>query len=118
MESLPVDERDRVIFLGENYTLPAAIEFYADDFPEPRIAVSGHNSSYLWWPEIPPDHVAITVGFDRAQLERWYTTLEPAGHVTNRERVEGYDWGDPIFIARGPKVTPERLRNEVKQFTA
>ena len=116
--SLPKTDRERAIVLGSNYTLPSAVEFYADEYPVPRIAVSGHNSSYLWWPDIPRDHVAITVGFDRREVKRWYGRARRVGTVTNREGVHGYEWGDPIFVAREPRLTPERLREEVKIFTA
>lgn len=116
--SLPDEDRERAIFLGSNYTLPAAIEFYEDEYSVPPIAVSGHNSSYLWWPEIPDDHVAIVVGFSREELDPLYEDLERVGTVTNREGVHGYDWGDPIFVARDPKVKPEELRRAVKVFTA
>lgn len=115
---LTTDERERAIFLASNYTLPAAIEFYEDSYPVPRIAVSGHNSSYLWWPELPADHVAIAVGFERRELTRLYGHLERVGTVTNREGVHGYEWGSPIFIARDPKVTPSQLRAALKNFTA
>ena len=115
---LPPDDRERAIFLGVNYTLPAAIEFYEDEYPVPSIAVSGHNSSYLWWPKVPRDHVAIAVGFSAERLRPLYGDLERVGTVTNREGVHGYDWGDPIYIAREPKVTPDELRREVKVFTA
>lgn len=117
-DGLPPRDRERAIFLGSNYTLPAAIEFYEDEYPVPSIAVSGHNSSYLWWPEIPRDHVAIAVGFSEDELEPLYDDLERVGTVTNREGVRGYDWGDPIYLARGPKVTPDELRRDVKVFTA
>jgi hypothetical protein len=117
--SLPAEERERTIFIGANYTLPAAVEFYADEYPVPRIAVSGHNSSYLWWPpDIPRDHVAIAVGFSQAELDRLYADVERVGTVTNREGVHGYDWGDPIFVARAPRVSSERIRREIKSFTA
>ena len=116
--SLPADDRDRTIVIGRNYTLPAAIEFYADEYPVPRIAVSGHNSSFLWWPELPDEHVAIAVGFDRARLQQLYDDVQHVGVVTNREGVHGYDWGDDISICRGPKLSDADLRQALKNFTA
>jgi hypothetical protein len=117
-QSLPPDDRAGAIFIGKNYTLPAAIEFYEDEYAVPRIAVSGHNSAYLWWPKIPADHVAIAVGFERTELARWYGDVRRVGTVRNHEGVRGYDWGDPIFVAREPKVDPIQLRRAVKLFTA
>ncbi len=115
--SLDGDERSRAVVVGSNYTLPAAIEFYTDDYDLP-VAVSGHNSSYLWWPELPRDHVAITIGFDRDRLLDLYQTVERAGTVRNSEGVQNYEWGKPIYIARGPKVSPAELRERIQIFTA
>jgi hypothetical protein len=106
------------VLIGRNYTLPAAVEFYREEYPVPPIAVSGHNSSYLWWPDLPDDHVAIAVGFDRERLERLYADVRHVGTVTNREGVHGYDWGDDISIARGPKLSDDQLREALKNFTA
>lgn len=116
--SIPSDDRARTIFLGRNYTLPSVVEFYADDYDQPAIAVSGHNSSYLWWPRIPRDHIAIVVGIERDRVERAYGNVRRVGTVTNREGVRGYDWGDEIVVAREPKLTPEGLREFFKVFQA
>jgi hypothetical protein len=80
--------------------------------------VSGHNSTYLWWPRLPRDHVAITIGFDPDWLRRYYDDVQRVGTVHNSQRVHNYDWGDPICVARGLRVTPEKLRRLVKSFEA
>ncbi len=115
--SLPADERERAVMLGINYTLPSAVEFYSDRYDVP-VGVSGHNSTYLWWPRLPEDHVAIAAGFGREELEHWYEDVERVGTFRNKEGVFNYDYGDPIHVARGPKVTQEELREFVKSFEA
>jgi 4-amino-4-deoxy-L-arabinose transferase-like glycosyltransferase len=115
--TLPPGERSRTVVLGINYAIPSAIEFYADRFGLP-VAVSGHNSAYLWWPELPRDHVAIAIGFDRAVLRGLYEDVERVGTIRNRHGVVNYEWGDPVFVARGPKVTPDDLRARLKNFEA
>lgn len=115
--SLEPDERDRAVVLGSNYALSAAVEFYADRYDLPP-SVSGHNSAYLWWPEIPRDHVAIAIGLDRSRLERLYASVEEFGVVRNSDGVENYEWGKPIFIGRGPRVSAAELRESIRIFTA
>lgn len=115
--SLNEEERSHAVVVGSNYTLAAAIEYYADDYDLPT-AVSGHNSSYLWWPDVPRDHVAITIGFDRDELLELYEKVERAGTVRNAEGVQNYEWGKPIYITREPKVTPAELREHIRIFTA
>ncbi len=115
--SLPQDERARTVVVGVNYTLPSAVEYYAPRYDLPP-AVSGHNSAYLWWPRLPHDHVAITIGFNGDLLRRAYDDIEYVGRFRNAEGIVNYDWDDPIFVARGPKVTQEELRELVKSFEA
>lgn len=110
---LPGAERDRAVVLGSNYTLAAAIEHYGGP-----PAVSGHNSAYLWWPDLPDDHVAIAIGFDRSFLKELYGEVVRAGTVRNDEGVDNYEWGKPIFVARDPLVSPAVLRERARIFTA
>jgi hypothetical protein len=116
-EKLPSNDRSRAVALGSNYTIPAAIEFYADRDPLPP-AGSGHNSAYLWKPHAVRDHIAIAVGFDRIFLERLYRHIHRVGTIRNREGVHGYDWGDPIYVARGPKLSWNEEWKRLKKFTA
>lgn len=116
-KSLPEDERSRTVVVGQNYTLPSAVEFYAPQYDLPP-AVSGHNSAYLWWPRFPDDHVAITIGFESDTLKRAYADVEFVGRFRNSEGVVNYDWDAPIFVARGPKVSQDELRELVKSFEA
>ncbi len=111
-------EQPNTIFLGENYTLPSAIEYYSDEYDLPRIAVGGHNSAYLWWPEIPREHTAIVIGFDRFKMRELYGDVIRVGTVRNDEKVDNYEWGKPIWIGRAPRFAPDELRERVKTFEA
>jgi hypothetical protein len=105
------------VVVGRNYALSAAVEFYSDRYDLPP-AVSGHNSAYLWWPELPPDHLAVAIGFSEDSLQEVYAEVERVGTVTNRHGVRNYEWGSPIHLARGPLVSPSELREHVRIFTA
>lgn len=112
-------ERSRTIFIGENYTLPSAIEYYADDYELPAVHVSGHNSSYLWWPnDIPRLHTAIVIGFDRFKVRELYDDVVRVGTVRNDEGVDNYEWGKPIWVARLPNFPEDEIRERVKTFQA
>ncbi len=115
--SLPRAEQRRAIAIGSNYTIPAVLDFYAKRYPVPP-AGSGHNSAYLWPPPARPDHVAITIGIDRSNVRKLYRDVTFAGRYRNRDGVEGYDWDDPIYIARGPRYSFEREWKLLKNFTA
>jgi hypothetical protein len=110
-------DRNRAVAIGSNYTIPAALDFYAKRFPLPP-AGSGHNSAYLWRPLVPDDHVAIAIGFDATQLRRLYADIQRVATITNREGVHGYDWGDPVFLCRGPRMTWTAEWRQLKRFTA
>jgi 4-amino-4-deoxy-L-arabinose transferase-like glycosyltransferase len=114
---LPENERSRAVVLGSNYTLSTAIEYYSATYDLP-VAVSGQNSAYLWWPQLPRNHVAIAVDFNEARLRRYYSDVRRVGTVRNREGVDNYEWGDAIYVVRGPKITPGELRERVRIFTA
>lgn len=110
-------EQDRAVVIGSNYALSADVEFYADRFDLPPSG-SGHNSAYLWKPDVASDHVAIVIGYDRAFLRRLYADVRRVGTVTNVEGVRGYEWGQPIFVARGPKLEWDAEWERLKIFTA
>jgi hypothetical protein len=62
--------------------------------------------------------VAILVGFDEQPARKLYRDVRRVATVTNREGVHGYDWGDPVFVARGPKLSWDAEWRALKVFTA
>ncbi len=117
LRALPENERARAIIIGDNYTIPSVMEYYAQDYDLPA-AVSGHNSAYLWWPTIRRDHVAVITGLDEHEVRSLYGRFERAGTIRNDEGVENYEWGKPIWVARDPKMDPLRMREVLRIFTA
>jgi len=111
------DERARTIAIGSNYTIPAVLDYFADRFPEPA-AGSGHNSAYLWPPHARPDHIAILIGFDRSEVLKLYRHASFAGRYRDGAHVQGYDWEDPIYIARGPRYDFATEWKKLKKFQA
>lgn len=114
---LPPDEQRRAVVIGSNYTLSACVEFYADRLGLPP-AGSGHNSAYLWRPEARPDRVAIVLGYERGLVRELYEDVRRVGTITNSERVRNYEYGKPIFVARGPRLDWDEEWERLKLFTA
>jgi hypothetical protein len=117
LDDLSPDERPRAIVLGSNYTLAAIVEFYSDRYGLPP-AGSGHNSAYLWRPPARADRVAIAIGFEGAELRKLYRRVERVRTIRNREGVHNYEWGDPVHVARGPKLPWDEEWRRLKNFTA
>jgi 4-amino-4-deoxy-L-arabinose transferase-like glycosyltransferase len=116
-ERLRPDEQRRTIAIGTSYTIPAVLDFFSSRFPEPPSG-SGHNSAYLWPPKATRDHVAIMIGFDRSEVLKLYRSAAFAGRFRDADRVQGYDWNDPIYVARGPRYTFELEWRKLKCFQA
>lgn len=116
-DDLPPAERERAVVIGSNYSLSACIEFYAGRYGLPP-AASGHNSAYLWKPQVRDDRVVIAIGFDEKDLRTRYRDVRRVGTVRNREWVNNYEWGKPIHLARGPKLSWDEEWERLKVFTA
>jgi hypothetical protein len=114
---LPSAEQARAVVIGQNYTIPADIEFYSNRYHLPP-AGSGHNSGYLWKPRAAGDRIAITVGLDEQAVKRLYRNVTPAGTIRNAEGVRNYDWGDPIYVAREPVYSWDEEWRRLKVFKA
>jgi hypothetical protein len=115
--SLPGEDQKRTIVLGTNYTIPAAIDYYAPRYGLPP-AGSGHNSAYLWPPKASRDHIAIMVGFDEPTARKLYRDVRRVGTFRDKLGIQGYDWNDPIIVARGPRFPFDREWKKLKIFTA
>lgn len=62
--------------------------------------------------------MAIAIGFDREFLERLYRDVRRVATVTNREGVRNYEYGKPIWVARGPRLSWDEEWRRLKLFTA
>lgn len=123
VRALPPEERERATVLGDNYAVAAAVEFYADAYGLPPSG-SGHNSAYLWPPPARDDRVVIAIGFGSKRGRRYtrlgelYRDVRRVGTVTNRDRVPNYEFGKPIWVARGPRLPWVEEWERLKLFTA
>ena len=99
---LSPEERARVVYFAPSYGQAGALEWLGR--ARGLVPVySAHNNYFLWGPPEDPVEVAIVLGQRRADLQRLFAEVTPAGvhHC-------GYcmPWRDemPIWIVRGPRV--------------
>ncbi|MEV6554121.1 glycosyltransferase family 39 protein [Nocardia sp. NPDC051756] len=104
-----------VAILTDNYGEAGAIERFGGPYnlPKPH---SGHNS-YWWWG--PPSDTAtevLTVGLDRDYLARFFTDIEPAGHIDNTRDIDNDEQGAPLFICKNLRAPWSELWPEAKHL--
>jgi hypothetical protein len=98
---LPADERSKAGIFGQNYGQAGAIDYFGPRYGLPP-AISGHNQYWLWGPR-GYGQVLIVIGGNRADCEKVYESVEPAGQFSNRY-VMPYENDLTIWILRKPKV--------------
>jgi 4-amino-4-deoxy-L-arabinose transferase-like glycosyltransferase len=103
--SLPATERARLVIITGDYGAAGAVDLYGGRYGLPD-AISGHNS-YWWWGThgASDDSTAIAVNISRAEMQRVFTVVEPAGVVdTGHGGVWTEERGEPIWICRGQRL--------------
>ncbi len=106
--SLPPDERAHAVILTSNYGEAGAIDLYGPGLGLPT-AFSGHNN--WWWWGRPPDATTtvVTVGMDPVYLRQYFRESSVVATVRNPAGVENDEEGQPVAIARGPRLPWPRL---------
>lgn len=115
--ALPAGEQTDARVLTANYGEAAAIEMYGPARGVPGDAVlSAHNSYVDWWPDGEPTGTVIAVGYGERRLAAHFGSVELAATVSNPWDLENDELGEPIFICRELRTTPDELRDELQHF--
>ena len=98
VDALPSGEQ--VVLVTTNYGEAGALDRFGGAVGLP-MPFSGHNGFFAWGP--PPDGPAVTVavGFQRAYLERFFSSVEPAAEIDNGLDVDNEEQGRTVWICRG-----------------
>ncbi len=96
-KALPPSERASSVIVTENYGEAGAIDLFGPTRGLPQ-AYSGHNSFWWWGPPSPATGAAIAVGFDRAALTPYFTSVSLADRIHNAYGVTNDEEGAPIWI--------------------
>jgi hypothetical protein len=86
-----------VAVLASNYGEAGAVDHY---LPALRPAFSGHNAYWTWGPPQDGASTLIVIGYDRAQLQRWFGRVDLAAHIDNGVGLPNDEQGRPVWIAR------------------
>ena len=109
------DERAKAVVLVSNYGEAGALEYYREEFNLPPI-ICPHNSYYLWGPGGATGDLVLAYGFDRAELEEQFESVQVASELFNHPLVMPYQNNRPIFICRGLKKPVGEVWPLLKQF--
>jgi hypothetical protein len=112
--SLPVRDRERAVFFGNNYGEAAAIDVFGRRLGLPP-AVSGHNNYYIWGPRGHDGSVIIIIGGSTEHYAELFSAFEIAGRIATPYAMPD-ETGQPIYVLRGMKVPLQDYWPEVKGY--
>ena len=91
------------MILAGNYGEAGALDLFGPRYGLPG-AVSPAGSYWFFGPGAKPGDIVVTIGIDRADLERFFDSVAPAARLREPWAVsEEQDL--TIFVARQPRLT-------------
>lgn len=114
---LPEMKKPRTAILARNYGEAGALELYGPRYDLPPI-ISGSNSLWTRGYGDPEPEMVIAVGFERAEVVRWFAMCEMAGHVTNRYGVQNEETTrhTGLYICRQPRQPWPQMWTNMRWF--
>jgi Dolichyl-phosphate-mannose-protein mannosyltransferase len=104
---LPPDQRQQAVLLAGNYGEAGALDFFGPRYGLPG-AVSPAGSYWFFGPGSRPGDVALTIGIEREDLERFFDSVAPAARLREPWAVsEEQDL--TIFLATRPRLTLQQV---------
>lgn len=105
--SLPPEDRRDAVIIADNYGRAGALDFYGPGLGLPA-PISTAGSFWFFGPGEKPGRVAIVVGDEREDLEKFFESVEPAARFTHPWMV----WGErdvTIWVCRKPRGTLQQF---------
>ena len=112
--SLPLNERRRAAFFGNNYGEAAAIDIFGRRLGLPP-AISGHNNYYIWGPRGHDGSVLIIVGGDPKHYADLFRSFEVTGQIEAPYAMP-YETDKPIYVLRGMKMPLQTYWPQTKLY--
>ena len=112
--TLSAEEQAVATVFVHNYGEAGAIDLLGRELGLPR-AISGHNNYWLWGPRGYSGEVMIIVGGPRDDHQEVFDEVRLAG-TTDCDYCMPYEDNQPIFIAKGLKVSLEAIWPELKHY--
>ncbi|MBK9334962.1 MAG: glycosyltransferase family 39 protein [Ignavibacteria bacterium] len=113
-QSLPPEDRPRTVIFGQNYGEAAAMEFFRDKYPLPKV-ISSHNNYWIWGPGEIEDPVIIIIGGNKEDHLNIFETVEEKV-IHSAEYSMPYENNIPIFVAKNLKAPIGELWKKIKNY--
>jgi 4-amino-4-deoxy-L-arabinose transferase-like glycosyltransferase len=101
VEALSVTDRQHALLLTRNYGEASALDRFGPKLPA---IWSSHNQYWLWGPPVeankPSDEVVIAVGFDRAELEQVFASVEVVARIEMPHHIDSQEQRVSILLCR------------------
>jgi hypothetical protein len=103
---------ERVAVLTGNYGEAGAVDRF---LPALAPAHSGHNAYWEWGP--PPEDAGtlIVIGFEEAELRRWFGEVELAARIDNGVGLDNDEQGEPVWLVRERRVPWSQLWPQLRE---
>ena len=110
---LTPEERRRTVIMAGNYGEAGAIDLFGPALGLPT-AFSPHQAYFLWGPPEEEPAIVICLGYDRASLERGFTSVEEV-------REHFHPWGmaeenRSIFLCKGLRRPLREVWPKIKNW--
>ncbi len=109
--SLPPEQRARTAIFAGNYGEAGAIDQFGPKYGLPK-AICAHQNYYFWGPPKFDGDTMIILQARRADLERYFDSVEEAGNHSNPYGMA--EENGPIYLCRGPKFTLAEVWDRLK----
>ncbi len=104
---LPAQDREQAVIIAGNYGEAGAIDFFGPRYGLPG-AVCPCGSYWFFGPGDKPGDVAVTIGPSRADLARFFDSLQVATRVSNPWAVQE-ERELTVYVARKPRQTLQQV---------
>jgi len=112
--TLPAEERSKAIVFAPNYGEAGSLEYYAGQYPLPRI-ISVHNSYWFWgYPKEPPGAIIFPGGNEDDYRMAFDEVVRAAVHTCRY--CMPYENNLPIYVCRGLRVPMAEIWRRFKSF--
>ncbi len=114
-DGLPEAERRSTVILGWSYGLTAPIDFYGPRYGLPT-PISPHLTYYYWKPAHVDATTVIALGVPHQELTTLFRDVTQVGTVGNDLGIPNEEFGSPIYLCRGPKVSLDDVWPKLQRF--
>jgi hypothetical protein len=116
-DSLPENERARLVIFAANYGEAGAINLYGPRYGLPRV-ISGINSYWARGYGEPDPETLIVVGFSREFIEALFEEHQLVAHTTNRNNVANEETmrHPDIYVCRRLRIGWPELWKTFQRF--